>query len=643
MADSTALNVLLTADFKRLAADLAQAGLLAEKSVADIEDKFAKANPKLSIGPSLIAGFAGGAAMAVVSAMVSKLSELPTKIIEANQELARLGDTAHRIGTSTDALQKIQYVGAQNGISAADTEKSMQGFASALAGANEEGSKLGKLLADNGIKINDASGKQRDLNSLLTESASLFQGAANQQEKIDIAKLLGLSQEWIAVLERGPEAFQLGQAAAVATGNVIDKEIIQRAKDFDTYWSQSFSNFETWAKTAAINATSEFRKFLAVANLANDPTALQQQKLQYQSTVDKYGADSLKGSLAQTGLNDIDAKIDAQLAPAKEVAKKALALAMASQAGVTGSSSDPAFGNLIRPKKTDVSALAKAGKGASGSSSDDTDAVDRYLLQLQKSVEILDAEAASLGKTRAEKTLSVELAKAEAAARQAGVQLSAEDIQKTTELAAKKAQLNQVLADFQQKQQQVNELGGFVGNQLVDAFDSILTKGGSVTQVLDSITSALLKAALQAAILGQGPLAGLLGSASTAGGTSSLGGIIGSFFNSAGARASGGPVQSGKTYLVGENGPEMVRFGQNGTVMPNSVIAGGGGGGAPNIQIINQSSAQVETRDVGKGPDGRLMIRMLIREEFGTDISKNGPMAQMLQGRYRINRMGGKG
>lgn len=47
-----------------------------------------------------------------------------------------------------------------------------------------------------------------------------------------------------------------------------------------------------------------------------------------------------------------------------------------------------------------------------------------------------------------------------------------------------------------------------------------------------------------------------------------------------GARALGGPVDSGKTYLVGENGPELFTPDRSGSVVRN-----GGFGGSPNISI----------------------------------------------------------
>ena len=51
----------------------------------------------------------------------------------------------------------------------------------------------------------------------------------------------------------------------------------------------------------------------------------------------------------------------------------------------------------------------------------------------------------------------------------------------------------------------------------------------------------------------------------------------------AGARATGGPVASGRTYLVGERGPEIFRPTQPGRIL-NSLPSGGGA--APNIRVI---------------------------------------------------------
>lgn len=51
---------------------------------------------------------------------------------------------------------------------------------------------------------------------------------------------------------------------------------------------------------------------------------------------------------------------------------------------------------------------------------------------------------------------------------------------------------------------------------------------------------------------------------------------VGSALGISGARAAGGPVMGGKTYLVGERGPELFRAPSSGMIVPNSQLAVGG-------------------------------------------------------------------
>lgn len=77
-----------------------------------------------------------------------------------------------------------------------------------------------------------------------------------------------------------------------------------------------------------------------------------------------------------------------------------------------------------------------------------------------------------------------------------------------------------------------------------------------------------------------GSVAGLFGGGHTLGGSSISGNLFGLLSQGngvAGARAAGGPVSAGGTYLVGEKGPEIVKFGASGHVFPNGI--------SPNTQV----------------------------------------------------------
>lgn len=61
-------------------------------------------------------------------------------------------------------------------------------------------------------------------------------------------------------------------------------------------------------------------------------------------------------------------------------------------------------------------------------------------------------------------------------------------------------------------------------------------------------------------------------------GLTDLGKWIGGLLGFGGARAMGGPVSAGKTYLVGERGPELFTPPRSGTIVPNAALGQGGGG-----------------------------------------------------------------
>jgi len=101
-----------------------------------------------------------------------------------------------------------------------------------------------------------------------------------------------------------------------------------------------------------------------------------------------------------------------------------------------------------------------------------------------------------------------------------------------------------------------------------DAFDWIQQKveavtnwlGNKVTQVMEY--AAKVKSAISDAASAAGDIA-----------TGGLGRMAADYVN--GARANGGPVNAGGTYLVGERGPELFTTKSSGTIIPNEAMGGG--------------------------------------------------------------------
>lgn len=107
-------------------------------------------------------------------------------------------------------------------------------------------------------------------------------------------------------------------------------------------------------------------------------------------------------------------------------------------------------------------------------------------------------------------------------------------------------------------------------NSFESAFTSFVTGASSAKEAAAQLLAQL------AQLLAQSAFRQLLGGGG-------FFGAVGGFL--AGGRAGGGPVQAGRSYMVGESGPERVFMTGNGYVVPNNALRGGGSGGGVNITI----------------------------------------------------------
>lgn len=135
-----------------------------------------------------------------------------------------------------------------------------------------------------------------------------------------------------------------------------------------------------------------------------------------------------------------------------------------------------------------------------------------------------------------------------------------------------------------------------------DGFASAATKALGLKGALGSVVEQMIKLVFQQQLLnnGGGILGGLgklLGLASGVPGLSSYGSVTSSLagynptfapVNLGGARALGGPTSANTDYLVGENGPEILRMGSRaGFVIPNERVASKAGGGTTVVQPLH--------------------------------------------------------
>jgi hypothetical protein len=274
------------------------------------------------------------------------------------------------------------------------------------------------------------------------------------------------------------------------------------------------------------------------------------------------------------------------------------------------------------PKPGDANKPPPAFKTQPKLTGEDKDSFDKTVDSLNKHVAALEADQLAVGKDAAETAkLKAELALLQALQR-AGSEVTNEQIETYTKLRASMSaqqalagagiQLNKDHAEsFTEVTKRISDAAASLqkakmayegqqeviktlGNDAVDIIANIGSKSETTAQQLQNMAKALEKMLLQAALLGEGPFAKLLGLANPSGG---VGGILGLLGGGAGggsgggkdsgvlgqvlavdggAHAGGGDIPAGTLGIAGEHGlPELIRG--PATVIPASQLGGGGG------------------------------------------------------------------
>ncbi|MFH6780954.1 MULTISPECIES: hypothetical protein [Methylobacterium] len=171
---------------------------------------------------------------------------------------------------------------------------------------------------------------------------------------------------------------------------------------------------------------------------------------------------------------------------------------------------------------------ASPGRAGRSGTTEAQDPIETLIGGLEKSTAALKAEMEAYHLSNAEKRTAIELAKAEEVAKAKGVTLTDAQTARIRAAATAAATYKDKLADLEQAERQLAETARHFGQALSDAFADAILEGKSFGEVLRSLEKQIARATLQAVFTGQGPLAGLLGTAPAASaGSNAVGGITG--------------------------------------------------------------------------------------------------------------------
>jgi hypothetical protein len=148
------------------------------------------------------------------------------------------------------------------------------------------------------------------------------------------------------------------------------------------------------------------------------------------------------------------------------------------------------------------------------------------------------------------------------------------------------ASINEALQSIQVK--------GFDG--IASAIAGVVTGteslGKAFKDVARSIVSDIIQMTVKMLIFRA--ISGIFGKVGGSGG----GGVVNLDIGAFPARAGGGPVGAGQTYMVGERGPELFRPSSAGTIIPNHKLANDNGGGEITLRIVTDGSFEAQVQQI---------------------------------------------
>lgn len=164
--------------------------------------------------------------------------------------IGEMGDTAKRAGLDLASFQQLQFAAGVSGVNSKDFASGAEKMAMNLDDASRNTNDLSKLLDANNVKFKDGNTLLISNNQLWDVARGLISGAATEQQKIDVAKMLGLTKQWVPLLDQSAAAFKASKDEVSALGLVIDADVIAKAKKFDDEWRKTETVLTTELKVA---------------------------------------------------------------------------------------------------------------------------------------------------------------------------------------------------------------------------------------------------------------------------------------------------------------------------------------------------------------------------------------------------------
>jgi len=581
--DLEKLVLQLDANFSKMQRQLEKAQGVANKSAGRIEQRFKAMNKNIATSVNLGgllksfgAGFIGGLGV----------EQLAKAAATAIKSVADIGDQAQKLGLTNAEFQQMAAAAKFAGSDVETLAKGMKALGVNSSEAARGQGDFAAILKANGVSITTANGQLKSQAEILGIVADLVQNAASDQDAlaIAVAALGKAGADLLLVLQGGAEGVARAMRFAAEESIQFTDRQIEKAQEFDDKIDLLIDKISVGLKGAFIDAAIGAESYATRAGAALERLGISTTAVTEAAKLAvKYNPLFASTTVALGALQGEGAVVSAKTIPIVRSAP--------------GKSSLPGKSTKLptKPASSEIQTAQAAAR-----------AEEQRRAAVLRVIEALNFESAQTKRTEREQFIQNEL-------RQAGAKLTSEEAAQIRQLAA--ARYDQIAAEktlSENKQialenqrsaidaaREENEaaMAALDGQKQawmelaglgVDALDAIVVGGEKASDVLAAMVKQLASAALQASLLGQGPLASLFGTSSSGG---LFGSLIGGFFGgkSVGLYASGGFIPTGKMGIVGEGGgwknAELVSGPAQVTPIPKLLTAANGNSRA--VTVVN--------------------------------------------------------
>lgn len=523
--------------------------------------------------------------------------------IDAADQLNKL---SQKVGVSVEALSALQYAAKLSDVSIEQLQIGLTRLNVSLTDAQAGGKEAAESFARLRLDPNQFRSTEQAFEAIAEQLAAMPDGF----EKTAIAvKLFGRSgAELLPLLNGGKEGLAAFRAEAERLGLVMDTRTAQAAEAFNDNLTRLRSNLEGLGRTLAsavlpflnrfttelVEGQKAFGSLVAFINAQSIADAFrgpQASVAAYRAELDRLQKQLKQGQIVPEGLEFSDAAQERERAAIRkridELKKLIQTYESVANAQVKSQVVEAApRKGLARPAEDDKTVRQEAERRA------------RELARIEEQAQRDIAQASANAQRLAVEARLAEVDAAIAEERQKYEDLEREKFETAREYAEKAVEEQRVQREFEEKihEAEVRKILGRVDEEMKaqeeaasraaaaarqlglvfsSAFEDAVVRGEKLSEVLRGLAQDILRIIVRKAVTE--PIADLFS------------GILGGIFG--GARASGGPVSAGRSYLVGERGPELFVPRSAGTIVPN------GAGGT----VIN-----IDARGADIGVEGRL-------------------------------------